>query len=215
MTAVERLPIQSRLVQRAKRVQTLQHVFAAVALASAGWEHLHHGHGGLLLPSLEIAGAALLLGAAAREHLRRGHGHDAVGWVEIAGGVMTLIEAITRTRERHHLSFLVLAFLQPLVLFAFGIFDVQLNSMRYLEANNTHFVVRLRLLFRRSLLWDHARGFRFRGDRLEVDTTRHRRGFSLRNVINIEPAKAFIREQFGRRGIAELASAEELPGGER
>lgn len=193
-------------------MQIVQHVFAAVALAMAGWQHLQHAHD-VVLPSLEIAGAALLLGAAARERLRRGHGHDAVGWVEIAGGVMTLIEAFAKTRERHHLSFLVLAFVQPLVLFAFGIFDVQLAAMRYLEANETHFIVRLRLLFRRSFRWSHARAFRFRGYRLEVETERHLRGFSLRNVINVEPAKAFIREQFGRRGIAELP-AEELPGRE-
>jgi hypothetical protein len=195
-----------------KRVQTVQHVFAALALALAGWQHLQRAHD-VVLPSLEIAAAALLLGAAARERLRRGHGHDAVGWVEIAGGVMTLIEAIAKTRERHHLSFLVLAFVQPLILFAFGIFDVQLASMRYLEANETHFIVRLRLLFRRSFRWSQARAFRFRGDRLEVETERRLRGFSLRNVINIEPAKAFIREQFRRRGIAELP-AEELPGRE-
>ena len=213
MTAVERFPIESRTVQRAKRLQTVQHVFAAITLALAGWEHLRRAHD-VLLPSLEIAGALLLLGAAARERLRRGHGHDAVGWVEIAGGAMTLIEAVAKTRERHHLSFLVVSFIQPLILFAFGIFDVRLAAMRYLEANDTHFVVRLRLLFRRSLRWELARAFRFRGDRLEVETERHVRGFPLHNVINVEPAKAFIREQFGRRGIVELP-AEELPRGER
>lgn len=211
---VERLRIESRLAERLKGAQTVQHVFAALTLGWAGWEHLHAGHGSALLPSLEIAGAALLIIAAARERLRRGHGHDAVGWVEIAGGVMTLIEAIAKTRERHHLSFLVVAFIQPLILFAFGIFDVQFAALRYIEANDTHLVVRLRLLFRRSLQWRQARGFRFRGNRLEVETERHVRGFSLRNVINVEPAKAFIREQFARRGVAELP-AEELPGRER
>ena len=183
-------------------MQTLQHAFAAMALALAAWEHQKHGHG-VVLPSLEILSAALLLGAALRERLRRGHGHDAVGWVEIAGGVMTLIEAIAKTREPHHLSFMVLAFVQPLILFAFGIFDVQLAALRYIEANDTHLIVRLRLFFRRSLRWQHARAFRFRGSRLEVETDRHTRGFNLVNVINLDEAKAFLREQFARRGIPE------------
>jgi hypothetical protein len=167
----------------------------------------------VVLPSLEIAGAALLIGAALRERLRRGHGHEAVGWVEIAGGVMTTIEAVAKTREPHHLSFLILGFIQPLVLFAFGLFDVQIAAMRYLEANDDHFVVRLRLLFRRSFRWSHAHAFRFRGDKLEVETDRGRRTFSLRIILNIEPAKAWIAEQFGRRGIPQLP-AEELPGGD-
>jgi len=211
MTGVERFPIESRIARRQKRLQIVQHVFAAIAMAMAGWQHLQRAHD-LVLPSLEIASAALLLGAAARERLRRGH--DAVGWLEIAGGFMTLIEAIAKTREPHHLSFLILGFIQPAVLFAFGIFDVQIAAMRYLEANDTHFIVRLRLLFRRSLRWSQARAFRFRGHRLEVETERHVRGFSLRNIVNVEPAKAWMREQFRRRGIAELP-AEELPGRDR
>ncbi|HEV2720251.1 MAG TPA: hypothetical protein VG323_09555 [Thermoanaerobaculia bacterium] len=192
-----------------KRLQTAQHVFAALALALAGWEHLKRAHG-VLLPSLEIAAAALLVGAAVRERFRRAH--DPVGWVEIAGGFMTLVEAIQRTRERHHLSFMVLSFLQPVVLFAFGIFDVQLAAMRYLEANDDAFVVRLRPLFRRRLPWRGARAFRFRGTTLEVETERGLRKFRLKNVINFEPAKAWTVEQFRRRGVL---PAEELPGGDQ
>ena len=192
-----------------KRVQTAQHAFAAVTLAMAGWQHLHHGRG--VLPVLEIAAAAFLIVVAARELRRRAHGHDVVGWVEIAGGFMTLVEAVAKTREPHHLSFLILGFVQPAVLFLFGIFDAQLAASRYLEANETHFIVRLRPFFRRSLRWQHARGFRFRGKRLEVDTERRVRGFSLRHVVDFDGAKAWTIEQFRRREIRELP-AEELPG---
>jgi hypothetical protein len=59
MPGVERFRIESR---------TVQHVFAAITLALAGWEHLRRAHD-VLLPSLEIA-----------------------------GGVMTLIEAVAKTR---------------------------------------------------------------------------------------------------------------------
>ncbi len=159
----------------------------------------------MLLPSLEIAAAALLIGAAVRERIR--HAHDRVGWVEIAGGFMTLVEAVQRTRERHHLSFMVLSFIQPVILFAFGIFDVQLAALRYLEANDEAFIVRLRLLFRRRLRWRDARAFRFRGTTLEVETERGVRRFPLKNVIDFEPAKAWTIEQFVRRGVS-LRSAD-------
>lgn len=199
-------------MQRQKRLQIVQHVFAALALASAGYQHLQHARHDVLLPSLEIAAAALLIGAAVRERFHKGH--DSIGWVEIAGGVMTTIEAIAKTREPHHLSFLILGFVQPAVLFLFGIFDVQIARSHYLEANDTHFVLRMRLFFRRSFRWSLARGFRFRGNKLDVDTERGWRTFSMRNVVNFEPAKAWTIEQFRRRSIPEL-SAEELPRGDQ
>lgn len=193
-----------------KRVQTLQHVFAALALALAGWQHLQHGgKHDVVLPALEIAAAALLIGAAIRERLRQAH--DPVGWVEIAGGVMTFIEAIARTREPHHLSFLVLSFIQPVILFAFGIFDVRIAKLRYIEASDERLLIRQRLLFRRGIRWRDARAFRFRGTALEVETERGTRTFSMRNVINFEPAKEWMTEQFRRRGIL---PAEELPRGQ-
>jgi hypothetical protein len=123
---------------------------------------------------------------------------------------MTLIEAVAKTREPHYLSFLVLGFVQPLILFMFGVFDVQLAKLRYLEANDDRFLVRQRLLFRRGIRWSDARAFRFRGKKLDVETKRGTRTFSLRQLINFEPAKAWTIEQFRRRGIL---SAEELPGG--
>lgn len=196
-----------------KRVQTVQHVFAAFTLALTGWDHLQRA-ADVVLPSLEIFGAALLVGAAVRERLRHARGrHDAVGWVEIAGGVMTLIEAAARTRERHHFSFLVLSFVQPMILFAFGVFDVQLTRLRYIEANDERLLVRQRMLFRRGIRWSDARGFRFRGNKLDIETDNGMRTLSLRQVMNLEPAKAWTAEQFRRRGIRELLP-EELPGGQ-
>src|SRR4051794_5983720 len=197
-----------------KRVQTLQHFFAALALALTARQHLQHAHD-VVLPSLELGAAALLVGAAIRERLRhaRGHAHDAVGWVEIAGGVMSLVEAVAKTRERHHLSFLILGFIQPLILFIFGIFDVQLNRLRYIEANDERLLVRQRLLFRRGVRWRDVRAFRFRGTALEVETDGGTKTLSMRQVLNFEPAKAWTTEQFRRRGIGELPP-EELPPGE-
>jgi len=196
-----------------KRVQTVQHVVAALALALTARQHLQHAHD-VVLPSLELLAAALLVGAAVRERLRRarGHGHDAVGWVEIAGGVMSLVEAVAKTRERHHLSFLILGFVQPLILFAFGIFDVQLNKLRYIEANDERLLVRQRLLFRRGVRWRDVRTFRFRGTSLEIETDRGTKTLSMRQVLNFEPAKAWTIEQFRTRGIL---PAEELPRGEK
>jgi len=192
-----------------KRVQTVQHVVAALALALTARQHLQHAHD-VVLPSLELLAAALLVGAAVRERLRhaRGHGHDAVGWVEIAGGVMALVEAVVKTREPHHLSFLILGFMQPLVLFLFGIFDMRINRSRYLEAGDERLVIRQRLVFRRAIRCSDARAFRFRGAALEVETDRGTRTFSMRDLLNFEPAKAWTTEQFRKRGIL---AAEELP----
>ena len=209
----ERFLIDSRLAARMKRVQTVQHVIAALALALTARQHLQHARD-LVLPSLELLAAALLVGAAIRERLRhaRGHAHDAVGWVEIAGGVMSLVEAVAKTREPHHLSFLILGFVQPLILFMFGIFDVQLNRLRYIEANDERLLVRQRLLFRRGVRWRDVRAFRFRGTALDVETDRGTKTLSMRQVLNFEPAKAWTIEQFRKRGIL---PAEELPRGEK
>jgi hypothetical protein len=204
--SAERLPIISRTAARAKRMQTVQHAFAAFVLARAAIDHLKQGHGDVL-PWLEVIAAAILIAAAAREFVRQARGsahYDAVGWVEIAGGIMTLAEAVARTRERHHLSFLILSFMQPVVLFTFGIFDVRIARARYLEANDEGLVLRTRLLSRRRLPWAAARSFRFNGTTLEVTADDGVRTLPMRNVGNFEEAKEWTSEQFRRRNIAPL-----------
>ena len=202
----ERLPIVSRSAARAKRLQTLQHAFAAFVLASAGIDHLKHGHNEVL-PWLEVIAGGILIVTAAREFVRHARGsahHDAAGWVEIAGALMTLTEAIARTRERHHVSFLVLSFIQPVVLFTFGILDVRIAQARYLEANDEGLLLRTRLLSRRRLSWAGARAFRFDGTTLEVTADGGVQTLSLRNVVNFDEAREWVTEQLRRRGVAAL-----------
>jgi hypothetical protein len=201
----EILPVQSLRAERAKRAQAGQHVIAALTLLFNAWPHLRHQPG--LLPILETAAAALLIGAAVRDHVRRRRGahHEAVGWVEIAGAAMTFVEAMARTRERHHLSFLVLSFVQPALLLLFGILDVRIASMRMVRVDDDGVELRLGLLFARRVRWEELRGFRIAGNKFEFDLTDGRaRTFNLRLVKNREEVMAWIAERLRGRGVEEL-----------
>ena len=146
------LPVQSRRVARVKRVQTVQHMVAAVVLILGGLDHLHHNP---VLAVAEILAGALLIGAVIVEKVRH-HGHSKIAWVEFAGAAMTLVEAIERTRGRHHTLFYVLAYLAPAMLFAFAIFDAQIHAMQYIKATSDGVEVRLGLFFSKRYAWDEV-----------------------------------------------------------
>lgn len=202
----ERFQIDSRRAERAKRAQTAQHVLAAFLLISNAWRHLQE-HAGVL-PVLELLAGALLVGAAIRDVVRRRRGahHEAVGVVEIAGAVMTFIEAVVRTRtERHHTSFYVLLFVQPLVLLLFGIFDVRIAGKRALTADDDFLEMRTRLFFGRRVAWRDLRGFRVAGDRIELELADGgTRALNLRDLKNRDEAVAWTADQLRRRGVEEL-----------
>jgi len=197
--------VESRRVERAKRAQMAQHVIAAMALISSAWPHLQHGIA--LLPVLELLAGALLIGAAIRDRLRhrRGAGHEAVGWVEIAGAAMTFVEALAKTRQRHHLSFLILSFVQPVVLLLFGIFDVYFASKRAITVDDHGVEMRTRLFFWRRIAWEALHGFRISGAKIEFDLGEGRsRTFNLRDLKNRDAAMEWLGDQLRRRGVDEL-----------
>jgi len=197
--------VESRRVERAKRAQMAQHVIAALALISSAWPHLQHGIA--LLPVLELLAGALLIGAAIRDRLRhrRGAGHEAVGWVEIAGAVMTFIEAVAKTRQRHHLAFYILTFVQPVMLLMFGLFDVYFASKRAITVDDHGVEMRLRLIFWRRMAWEALHGFRIAGPKIEFDLGDGRaRTFNLRDLKNRDAAMEWLGDQLRRRGVDEL-----------
>lgn len=201
----ESFRIEPRWVDRAKRAQTAQHVIAALALISSAWPHLEHGIA--LLPVLELLAGALLIGAAIRDRLRvrRGAHHEVVGWVEIAGAVMTFIEAMARTREPHHLSFLILSFVQPVMLLMFGLLDVHFASKRAITVDDHGVELRMRLIFWRRVPWSAMRSFRIAGHKIEFDLQDgRRRTFNLRNLKNRDAAREWLLDQLRRRGVDEL-----------
>ena len=113
---------------------------------------------------------------------------------------MTFVEAVERTRGRHHTSFIVLSYAGPLLLFFFAIFDAPLAERRYLKADDKAFELRLRLLFRRRVRWEDIRSFRIAGDAIEIEGAKK---ISFRDVVNREEAMQWTLEQFKRRGISE------------
>ena len=177
----EILRVQSRRAARQRRVQIAQHVIAAIVLISVGVSVI-------------------------RARLHRSQ-HGGIAWVELVGAGMTFVEAIEKTRGRHHLSFVVLTFIQPLVLLIFAIFDTQVASARYLKADGEGFEVRLRLLFRRRVRWDEVRGFRVTGNAIEVDVNGKQKKIKLRDVVDRDAAVAWSVDQFKRRGIVESRGA--------
>lgn len=212
--------IQSRRAKRMRGVQTVQHVFAAVVLVMAALDHLTgpHGHFGLL-PILEIAAGATLIGSVAVEKVRHRlgkGGHGKVAWVELAGAAMVLVEAIAKLQQRHHLLFYVLSFIQPVVLFLFAVFDLQIARRRYLKADDHGFEIRVRLLFARRAAWATLREYRIEPKAIVLTNAEDRtRRFSIRDIRNRDEAVAWTREQFAKRGLVETLPAQELPGGER
>jgi hypothetical protein len=192
----EILHVKTRRAARAKRVQTAQHVFAAGILIMNGTDHLHHN---APLAIAEIVAGALLVAAVLLEK-RLHHRVGKIGWIELAGAAMTTVEAIEKTRGKHHAMFYVLAFVQPLILLLFAIFDAQLSASRYLKVDDDGLVVRLRLIFWRRIPWSAIKGFRFRDDALDLGG----RSISLKQIINRDEARDWLLAQFKQRGVEEL-----------
>jgi hypothetical protein len=181
--AEEILYLQSRRAARKRRVQTVQHVFAATILFMGGIDHLHH------TPALAIAemvAAALLIGSVIRERVKRGHHQGGVAWVELAGAAMMFVEAVEKTRVRHHWFFYPLLFVQPMVLLAFALFDAQISARRYIKADEDGLELRTRLFFRKRISWTElASGVRP----------------NLRDVLNRQEAESWIAEKMSAREL--------------
>jgi hypothetical protein len=91
------------------------------------------------------------------------------------------------------------------MLFAFAIFDAQLQQLRYLRAGEDFVEVRTRPLFRGRMRWSDMKSFRVEKSTLHV--TRHTgsvKKLKVRDVKDREAALAWLREQFARRGVPEL-----------
>lgn len=204
------LPIESRRAARVKRVQTMQHVLAAFILITNAMDHLSGPHAHVtVLPVLELLAGGALIAMAIREKVRhvRGAHHDRVAWLEIAGAIMTGIEAYSKTRGHHHLLFYVLAFVQPVILLAFAVFDSELQQRRYLRADDDGVEIRTRAILRRRMPWSQMKAFAMRDGRIRVTRPNgSSKTLSLRDVKDRAAAEAWMRDQFARHGVEELAA---------
>lgn len=215
--AQETLEFESRRTLRKKRAQTIQHLLAAITLIVSAVSHLGGGHGQVnLLPAFELVTGSLLIGTVVRERLlkRFGKHHDRVAWVELAGVAMMFVEAVARTRGPHHLSFVILNFLVPLVFLSFVILEMRGTSLRSLKVTEQYVEVRVRLLFRRRFAFREMRSFSKRGDGIDFELAQGgKRRLNLKDVLDRETAMDWVTSRLRARGIPELP-AEKLPGSE-
>jgi len=200
----EILRVQSRRAARQRRITIAQHAIGAIVLISAGTDHVSHEHGAALaLAIAEIVAGVLLIFSIARERLHKRH-HGGIAWVELAGAAMVFVEATEKSRQPHHVSFIILTFVQPMMLFMFAIFDAQIAAARYLKADGNGFEARLRLLFRRKIAWENVRDVHIVGNKVEIDLTGGgKRTINLRDVVDRETALRWTEEQFRRRLVTE------------
>lgn len=186
----------SKRVDRMHRIQTVQHVAAALVLITHAWPHVGHG----TLPYLEIAAGAALIIAAIVEKVRKKH--LKVGIVEIAGALVLFVEGYARMRAHNKWTLLVPEYLQGLVLLLLGAFDEHVRSARYFRATDAHLVMRSRMLRWRTVPWKEIRSYRVTPKAIELVLESGKvRPLPLRDVKERDLALAWVTEQFARRGI--------------
>ena len=196
--AEEILYVESRRAARVKRMQTFQHLFAAVLLATAGFSHFHHN---AWLSVGEIATAAVLLASVLEEKLHQHHeSRRHVASVELAGSLMSFVEAVERTRGPHHVSFVILTFSAPLVLLIFAIMDARTGERRFIRVDERGIEVRVRRLWRTRVAWSEIPGYKIDGDRVDFGG----RVLKLKDVVDRDRARDWLVDVLQRRGIAEL-----------
>jgi hypothetical protein len=193
--------LRSRRFDRAKRLQTVQHVIAAILLITTANGHLSDPkHHDLALPLLEIAAGAALIVAAIVDKIRKTHAR--VGWLELAGSAMTYVEAFAKLKEPHHLSFHILTFIAPTVLLLFGLFDARIRSGMRFEANDDAFVARMRVIRWHRVPWKTIESFRITPTHLELQRAGGRaKRLKLKDLYDREAAAAWLADQFTRRGV--------------
>lgn len=193
-------PVRSKRVERMKRVQTAQHLIAAILLITTAYGHLGHG----ILPYLEMAAGAALIVTAVVERVRKTHAR--VGWLELAGAAMTYVEAFAKLHERHHLSFHILTFISPTVLLLFGLFDARIRAGMRFEANDDAFFARMRLIRSHRVPWESIRSYRVTPTHFEIVRGNDRvKRFRLSGLYDHKEAEAWLVGQFTKRGVPAAA----------
>jgi hypothetical protein len=203
-------PLRSRRAEKAARSQTLQHIAGALILLFSAVPELKPHQTHFILACLEVAAAIGLLTAVAfeRKHARAGHGSGAgaghesrIGWLEIAGGVMMTVEAVEKTQGPHHVSFVIVQFLLPLVVLLLGVFGVKLRTARTVADHGEHFGLQTRFK-RHRVAWSEMRAYRITPKFLELErNSGPLRRIRISDIANREDVEAWIRQRFEARNI--------------
>lgn len=199
MTA-EVFRIESRRLARGKRVQSAQHVVAAILLIVAASSHLggHSEH--IVLPLLEILTAVALIVAAIVQKVRKTH--TRIAWFELAGSAMTFVEAVGKLRQPHHTLFYVLSFIPPVILFVFALFEERIHAGLRLEANDEAFIAQTHIFRRRRVPWQGLTTYAIAPKRLVLTRDDGQaRSIPIADFANREEAMEWAEAQFAKRGL--------------
>jgi hypothetical protein len=201
------LPLRSRRVERKARIDKIQHVAGALILLVAAAPHLERSSPNFILAWFEVAAALGLLAAVAVERKHAGRGHaSGCGWLEIAGGAMLTVEAVEKTRGPHHVSFVILQFVAPLVVLLLGVFSVKLRNLRTLADHGEHFGMRTRFK-RHRIRWTDVHAYRITPKFLELEgESGPLCRIRISDIANRSEADTWMRERFEARGIGESRS---------
>ena len=209
--AAEIFPVRSKRMDRARRVQTAQHLLGAFLLIVTAFGHLtdpHHHD--VVLPLLEIAAGAALIVTAIVEKVRKTHAR--VGWLELVGAAMMYVEAFVKFREPHHLSFHILTFIPPTILLLFGLFDSRIKAGLRMEANDDAFFARMRIIRSHRVPWEAIRAYRITPSHLEIVRHDDRvKRIKLKDLYDRDDAAAWLEEQFTRRGVPAASQTPSTP----
>lgn len=192
--------IESRRFARARKVQTIQHVAAAILLIMAAMSHLGPNSHSIVLPVLELLTAVALIVAAIWQKVRKTH--TRVGWLELAGSAMTFIEAIAKLQEPHRPLYHVLTFIPPVILLFFGLFESRIREGFRLEANDDAFLVQTNIFRRRRVKWDGLRTYAIAPKQIVLTREDgHATTLKTTDIENHAAAMTWAEEQFVRRGL--------------
>lgn len=198
------LPLKFRSEARKKRMQTAQHIAGAVIMLVSALPHLRPGGHHFVLACFEIAMSVVLMAAVVVERKHEQHGQPSrLGWLEMAGGGMLTVEAVEKTQGPHHVSFVIVTFLLPLIMILLGVFGVKLREARTVTDQGDHFGMRLRWR-RHRLAWCEMRAYRITPKFLELDGKHGPlRRIRIADIANRAEAEEWIRTRFEARGVPE------------
>ena len=202
------LVIRSRRYERGKVGQTLQHCAAGLLLVQGALPHLHEvGTTRFYMALGGIAAATFLIGSFIWERVQHGRHkvrRSSIAWVEMGSAFLLYVEALERTRERHHALFYFVSFIPPVIMFCFAIFDGRIATYRSFSSNEEQLAIRLTPYRRHRFAWSELTGFRLLPKHLELVTPDRSKRLRIRDIHNREEAERWLREQCSSHGVQEL-----------
>lgn len=193
--------------ERAKRVQTIQHVLVAGVMLVSGYRSLAGAEASLAHRGTAIlqlgAGSLLFLAIAVERRRHAAMSHARFGWIEIASGVLLFAEGL----EKHHDGKWFHAdYFSGVLLLLLGLFEGPFSrwrsGRRYLEDGATAFRAKTGPLRGFRLGWSDIRKARADAGTITfVKADGESRSIRLARYRNREEVRRWLEDRLGRKGI--------------